>query len=126
MPANERYVVPLGYDPVTRTLGLELEAGPVPLDMIPQPQRTRSCITPQTRQDLLHGDALSSSDRDFREDLTIVSASLAGVPLFSVPVEISDHPNKLGADGILGFDFFTHFTEMSFVFPPHRLILVDP
>ncbi len=95
--------------------------------MTPQSSRPLTCINSQTRANLIEADSLSSSDRAFTEDLSIIGAILAGQPFPSIPVEVNDEPATLGVDGILGFDFFARFfTEVTFVFPPHRLILIDP
>ena len=127
MPGNERYIVPLYVDPDDGSLWLVLLAGDVRLRMTPQSSRPLTCINPQTRANLIEADCLSSSDREFMEDLSINGAVLAGLPFPSIPVEVSDDQAALGVDGILGFDFFARFfTEVNFIFPPHRLILVDP
>lgn len=126
MPDNDRYIIPLRLDPDGRFLWFELEAGEAHLAIVPQPHTPLSSITPGAREALIYADCLSSSDRDFTEDLTISGALLNGGPAPRIPVEISNDPDSLGVDGILGFDFFARFTEVNFILPPHRLVLIDP
>ena len=97
-------------------------AGSEPLDFLGAVMDRYGIVThisPQARADLIVADCLTSSDRAFTEDLSIIGAILAGLPFPSIPVEVNDEPATLGVDGILGFDFFARFfTEVIFAFPP--------
>ena len=126
MPAGERFIIPLWTDPDSGILWFVLDAGPVRLGAVVQSHRPRSCITAEVKLKLLQADAISSSDRDFTEDLSISQVTLVGIPCFSIPVEVGAAPGRFGVELILGFDFLARFTDANFVFPPHRLILVDP
>src|SRR5947209_19460955 len=98
-------------------------AGHGALAMVLDTSAPLSSISEGSRDALVKSGVLEATGRS---GYLLRNVSMQGQPIPNLALRISARATQVGADGLLGLDFFSRYTDIHFYVPSGRLTLTVP